>query len=125
MKIKTTVWYWCSIVGFIGLIILIIAWNAWLAPWETQVIPRPIEFAIFLLPLAFLTKGLFGGSTTVHAYASFTALFYVGFGFWYLLTPLEEAYGAAMLFFGILLYLGSFMYARGTMVKVPKNKKSK
>lgn len=125
MKIKTTFWYWMSIIGLIGLILLIIVWNAWLAPWETQVIPRPIEFAIFLLPLAFLTRGLFAGSTKVHAYGSFTALFYVSFGFWYLFTPLEEIYGAAMLFFSFMLYLGSFMYARQTMVKIPKKSRHK
>jgi len=118
--VTTPVWYWLSIVGLIGLIVLIIAWNAWLAPRETQVIPRTIEFVIFLLPLAFLTKGLLGGSTKIHAYASFTAIFYVSFGFWYVFTPLEEIYGAGMLFFGFLLYLGSFMYARQTMTKQTK-----
>lgn len=120
---KAVHWQGLSIIGLIGLVILIIAWNAWLAPWETQVIPRSIEFAIFLLPLAFLAKGVFSGSTSVHAYASFTALFYVFFGFWYILTPLEEIYGAGMLFFGFLLYIGSFMFARKTMVKSPKKKK--
>lgn len=120
MNSKTAFWYYLSLVGLLGLVILIIVWNAWLAPWETQVIPRPIEFAIFLLPLAFLTKGLVAGSTKTHAYASFTSLFYVSFGFWYLFTPLERMYGASMLLFSFMLYLGSFMYARQTMVKIPK-----
>lgn len=120
---KAVYWQGLAIAGLLGLVVLIIVWNAWLAPWETQVIPRPIEFAIFLLPLAFLTKGLINGSNTVHAYASFTSLFYVLFGFWYILTPLEEYYVAGMLFFGFLLYIGSFMYARKTMIKTPKNKK--
>ena len=122
MKIQSRTWQITAIIGLVGLFFLIIIWNAWLAPSETQVLARPIEFAIFLLPLAFLTKGVFAGSTATHAYTSFTSLFYVSFGFWYLFTPLEEIYGAVMLFFSFLMYLGSFMYARQTMVKVPKSK---
>jgi uncharacterized membrane protein len=87
-------------------------------------LPRSIEFAIFLLPLAFLTKGLLAGITSTHAYASFSALFYILFGFWFVLTPSEEIYGAGMLLFGFFLYLGSFMYARLTMTKIPKETSS-
>jgi uncharacterized membrane protein len=113
-------WQWLAIIGLLGLIVLIIVWNGWLS--TPEFLPRPIEFAIFLLPLAFLSKGVLHGVTAVHAYASFTALFYVLFGFWFLFTPSEEPYGAGLLFFGFLLYLGSFMYARLTMVKPEQNK---
>ncbi len=123
MKIQASTWQGIAIIGLFGLIISIIVWNAWLAPSETQVLARPIEFAIFLIPLAFLTRGLFAGSTSVHAYASFASLFYIGFGFWYVFTPLEEVYGAAMLIFSFMLYLGGFMYAKKTMVKPPNKKK--
>ncbi len=111
-------WQWIAIIGLFGLIALIIIWNTWLS--TPEYLPRSIEFAIFLLPLAFLTKGILSGITSVHAYASFTALFYILFGFWFLLTPTEEVYGIGMLGFSFALYLGSFMYARLTMKKVKK-----
>jgi len=113
-------WQWLSMIGLFGLIVLIIVWNTWLS--TPQFLPRSIEFAIFLLPLAFLSKGILHGKTSVHAYASFAALFYLLFGFWFLFTPSEEPYGAGLLFFGFLLYLGSFMYARLTMTKPEKSK---
>jgi len=113
-------WQWMAIIGLLGLVILIIVWNGWLS--TPEYLPRSIEFLIFLPPLAFLSKGILQGKTSVHAYASFTALFYVLFGFWFLLTPTEEPYGIGLLFFSFLLYLGSFMYARLTMVKPEKEK---
>ena len=111
-------WQGLAIIGLLGLVILIIVWNGWLS--TPEYLPRSIEFMIFLPPLALLSRGIFQGKTSVHAYASFIALFYVLFGFWFLLTPSEEPYGAGLLFFGFLLYLGSFMYARLTMVKPEK-----
>lgn len=113
-------WHWMAMTGLFGLMILIIVWNGWLS--TPEFLPRSIEFLILLLPLAFLSKGVLQGKTSVHAYASFTALFYVLLGFWFLFTPAEEPYGIGLLFFGFLLYLGSFMYARLTMVK-PKQQK--
>jgi uncharacterized membrane protein len=112
-------WQWIAIIGLFGLIALIIIWNTWLS--TPEYLPRSIEFAIFLLPLAFLTKGILSGTTSVHAYASFKAIFYILFGFWFLLTPTEEVYGIGMLGFSFALYLGSFMYARLTMKKVKRD----
>jgi len=115
-------WYWLAVVGLMGLIFWILAWNNWLAPKELQVLPLSIELAILLFPLAFLLRGVLNAKVETHAYASFISIFYAFIGFWFAFSPNEAIYGYVLLLFTFCMYLGGFLYAKTVGKPLKKNK---
>lgn len=105
-------WYWLAVIGIMGLIFWILAWNIWLAPKGLQLLPLSVELAILLLPLALLLRGVLNAHVETHAYASFIAIFYAFLGFWFAFSPNEAIYGYIMLLFTFFMYLGGFLYAK-------------
>lgn len=103
-------WRGVTMLGLFGLIGLITLWNGWLAP--IQQVPLWLELFIFILPLALLARGILYGKALSHVHATMVSLIYAILGVWFILTPQEEIYGYAMLFFSILLYTGGFFGAK-------------
>ena len=106
-----SVFWWLTMVGYSGLLLLILLWFGWLSPPE--IVPRSVAIAIMAIPLLLPLRGLLYGRPYTFAWTSFLALFYFIHG-------ITEAYSApevrllAMLeiLFSTMLYTGAMLYAR-------------
>ena len=107
------IWRSLTLVGLLGMILLVVVWNGWLSP--VQKIPRSLEMLILLTPLLFFVRGLLYGRYSAHVKVTFPAILYFILGVWYAFTPQEEIYGYLMTLFSLLLYFGGFLYARAIM----------
>lgn len=107
------IWRSLTLVGLLGMILLIVVWNGWLSP--IQKIPRSLEMIILLTPLLFFVRGVLYGRYSAHVKVTFPAILYFILGVWYAFTPQEEIYGYLMTLLSLLLYLGGFLYARVIM----------
>lgn len=102
---------WATLVGYFGLLILLVAWNAWLSPPDTM----PVALVLLLLvgPLLLPMRGLLHGRRYTHAWTSFLAMFYFILGVgtaW--ADPAERMLGILEVLFSTLLYLGTILYVR-------------
>lgn len=108
---KVTLFWWMSMLGYTGLLLLLVLWFAWISPPE--VLPRSIVLLLMTVPLLIPLRGLLYGRPYTFAWTSFLALFYFIHG-------VSEAWSApdvrllALLeiFFSTLLYTGTMLYAR-------------
>ncbi len=116
------VWRAFTIIGLLGMVLLVVVWNGWLSP--VQNIPRSIEILILLSPLLFFVRGVLYGRYSTHVKVTFPAILYFILGVWYALTPQEEIYGYLMLLFSLMLYFGGFLYARAIMIEDKKSKEA-
>ncbi len=101
---------WATLLGYFGLILLILIWHLWLA--RPDQIPVALVLAVLLIPLAFPMKGLLQGRAYTHAWTSFLALFYFIAGTWNVATQESRGYGTLLVFFSLLLFVGCVFYAR-------------
>ncbi|HEY0635165.1 MAG TPA: DUF2069 domain-containing protein [Gammaproteobacteria bacterium] len=102
-----------ALLGYFGLLILLMVWIIWLRPIDTPRLPTSLSLLLLVGPLMFPLRGLLHGRPYTHAWVSLLALFYLFLGIseaWSdsaqpLLTALE-------IIFSTLLYLGAMFYAR-------------
>lgn len=100
-----------ALIGYFGLFLLVVAWNAWLSP------PTHLPIALVLLvlgtPLLFPLRGLLHGRPYTHAWTSYLALAYFTHGVVQAYAvPTERVLGLLEIFFSLLLFTGAIFYAR-------------
>lgn len=103
-----------TLIGYFGLLVLIVNWFTWLAPPER--VPRSIVLAALALPLMFPLRGIIHARRYTHQWIGFLSLFYfmVGVDVWYNHQELESLLGMIMVILSLALLVGSSMYARYT-----------
>lgn len=104
----TTLWRALAALGILGLAILIVVWNSWIAP--VQVYPRSVEILFFAGPLLFFVRGILHARRYTMVIITMVSFAYVLMGVWYILSEDEKIYGYLLLLFSFLMFLGSLMY---------------
>jgi uncharacterized membrane protein len=103
---------WLTLTGYFGLLILLLAWNTWLAP--PQQLPRTLVLVVLIIPLMFPLRGLLHGKVKTHGWLIFISLFYFTLGIGVAWTiPAERWLGWLEIGFSLLLYIGAVVYIRG------------
>ncbi|MEE9321052.1 MAG: DUF2069 domain-containing protein [Granulosicoccus sp.] len=105
---------WLTLIGFFGLLILILNWFTWVAP-PVQV-PRSLLLIVLAGPLMFPLRGILHARRYTHQWVNFLAMFYfaIGVDVWFNHAGIEKFLGAMMVLFSLILIIGSVMYARYT-----------
>lgn len=111
-----------TLVGYFGLLFLIVNWFTWLAPPER--VPRSLVLACLAIPLLFPLRGIIHARRYTHQWIGFLSMFYfiVGVDVWYHHQATEQLLGMSMVVLSLLLMVGSSMYARYTPTP-PEQKK--
>ena len=111
-----------TLVGYFGLLILILNWFTWLSPPER--VPRSIVLAALTIPLLFPLRGIIHSRRYTHQWIGFLSMLYfiIGVDVWYNHQALEKYLGASMVVLSLILMIGSSMYARYTPTP-PEQKK--
>lgn len=99
-----------TLVGYLGLWILLPAWYLWLAPAATL----PAYFIVFLLaPLVFPFTGLLRGRTYTYKWSLFVVVLYFVHGVGEAWTwPGERAYGLLEVALSLAWFIGAIAYIR-------------
>ncbi len=99
-----------TLIGYYGLLLLLLNWHSWIAP--PAEIPRAAVLIILLLPLLLPMRGLVHGRKRTHEWAHYLALLYFALGVdtaYYHADVRLLAYGqilfSSMLFFGCIYYV--------------------
>jgi len=105
---------WLTLVGYFGLLILILNWFTWLAPPVR--VPRSIILAGLTIPLLFPLRGIIHSRRYTHQWVGFLSMLYfiIGVDVWYNHRALESYLGFGMVVLSLTLMVGSSMYARYT-----------
>ncbi|MFK7859061.1 MAG: DUF2069 domain-containing protein [Granulosicoccus sp.] len=103
-----------TLIGYFGLLVLILNWFTWLAPPVR--VPRSMVLAALAIPLLFPLRGIIHARRYTHQWIGFLSMFYfmVGVDVWYNHQAIEQLLGMSMVVFSLLLMIGSSMYARYT-----------
>jgi uncharacterized membrane protein len=103
-----------TLVGYFGLLLLIVNWFSWLAP--TTQVPRSLVLAGLCIPLLFPLRGIIHARRYTHQWVGFLSMLYfiIGVDVWYYHHALEQFLGMLMVVLSLLLMVGSSMYARYT-----------
>ncbi|PWQ97419.1 DUF2069 domain-containing protein [Leucothrix arctica] len=102
--------YLLSVLSLLGMMILVIVWNGWLA--TEQSVPKSFEIAVFCIPLVLFLRGILNGKRAMHVALMVLAFFYFMAGISFVVTPVERAYGVAMTLLSLGMYLGGYYYAK-------------
>jgi len=105
---------WCTLIGYFGLLALLLSWFTWLAPPVN--IPRVVPIVLLVVPLLFPLRGILHARRYTHQWVTFLSLFYFMMG---VDTSFNHAAGQAWLgyltvVFSIMLFVGSMYFARFT-----------
>ena len=109
---KITMYRWISLVGYFGLLLLIVNWFTWIAPPET--FPRSMVLILLAGPLLIPLRGLLHGRRRTHQWVIFLSLAYFmgGVDVWYNQVGLKSYLGALMTLFAIILFVGCSYYGK-------------
>ncbi|MCB1878161.1 MAG: DUF2069 domain-containing protein [Chromatiales bacterium] len=100
-----------TLAGYFGLLVLLLAWHAWLAP--SALFPRALMLLVFVVPLLLPLRGLLHGRRYTHQWAPFLALPYLIVGITEAFAnPQERALALLEILFSTLLLVGASVYAR-------------
>ena len=105
-----SLWRWLTIVGMLGLIVVIILWNGMFT--TVQYMNPALEMSILIAPLLFFIRGIFHADRDKHVAISLLSFVYFCLGIWFIFAPHEEIYGYLITVLSLCLYLGGFFYAR-------------
>ena len=75
---KTRLCYALTLLGYLGIMVLLIAWYGWLAP--PQVFSAPVVISLLGLPLFLVLRGLLHARPRAVAWSLFLSLFYFTHG---------------------------------------------
>jgi len=105
---------WSTLIGYFGLLALLLSWFTWIAP--PQNVPRGVPIVLLVVPLLFPLRGILHARRYTHQWVTFLSLFYFCVG---IDASFNHAQGQAWLgyltvLFSILLFLGSMIFARLT-----------
>jgi len=103
-----------TLIGFFGLLALIVNWFTWIAPPVR--VPRSLVLAALAVPLLFPLRGIIHARRYTHQWVGFLSMLYfaIGVDVWYNHRDTEQLLGMCMVIFSMLLMIGSSMYARYT-----------
>lgn len=112
-----------TLIGYLGLLLLIVNWFTWLAP--TTRVPRSMVLAGLAIPLLFPLRGILHGRRYTHQWVGFLSMLYfiIGVDVWYHHQALEQFLGMLMVILSLTLMVGSSMYSRYTPTP-PEQRKS-
>jgi uncharacterized membrane protein len=100
-----------ALVGYFGLLTLMVAWAAWISP--SPYFPVSLVVIVTAVPLLFPLRGILHGRPSSHIWASYLSLLYFVHGVGEAAVDPDERWLAAMeIAFSLSLFLGSVMYAR-------------
>jgi len=101
-----------ALTGHGGLVVLLVAWQAWLAP--PVMMPPALALAMLLIPLALAAPGLVRGRAYTHAWVSLLALLYFIVGVDGIAAAVEPRWLPALtVTASVALFTGSVLYVRG------------
>ncbi|HHZ88007.1 MAG TPA: DUF2069 domain-containing protein [Chromatiaceae bacterium] len=98
-----------TLLGYFGLMAILLAWNAWLAP--SQYFPIALALIVLVVPLLFPLRGLLHGKPYTYAWSSFLSPFYFAYGFneaW--INPAERYLAVAVVITSLMMFTGSMFY---------------
>lgn len=100
-----------TLMGYLGIWLLLPLWYAWLAP--SAQLPLALILALLLLPLLFPLKGLITGRPYTYAWSAFLSLFYFTHGVLeaYSLSA-ERLYGLIEIVCSLMWFSGAVAYSR-------------
>lgn len=97
--------------GFVLLVVLLVAWHAWLSPPE--IFATSFALAVLLAPLACAVPGIVRGRSYTHAWVSLLALFYFILAVDGIAAGVEPRWlPAATLTASVALFTGAVVYVR-------------
>ena len=97
--------------GYFGLLILLLAWNTWLAP--SRYFPTALVLIVLVVPLLVPLRGLLHGRVYTHSWVTFLAVFYMTLGIAEAVANPAQRYLAVLeTVFSLMLLLGASWYAR-------------
>lgn len=100
-----------ALAGLLGLFVLILGWNAWVAPPE--VLPRALVLAFLLTPLLLPLRGMLAGDPYTHAWATYLAMPYFVIGVFHAAGPaVESLYGWLVIVLSLCWLIGAAFYPR-------------
>lgn len=103
-----------ALVGYFGLMLVLMNWFLWIAP-PTQV-PRSLLLIALVIPLLFPLRGLVHGNRYTYQWACFLSMFYfiIGVDVWFNRVGTEALMGALTVLFSILFCIGTMYYSKFT-----------
>lgn len=100
-----------TLVGYFGLLVLILAWNTWLSP--PSVLPVALVLIMFAGPLLLPLRGLLHGKLYTYKWVNFLAMFYFVHGVVEAYSnPPERLLAILEVIFSVVFFLGSVFYTR-------------
>ena len=106
-------WRWTTLVGYFGLLFLLLGWFSWYSPPEE--IPRSLVLIMVVVPLLFPLRGLLAGKRRTHQWSNFLALPYFAMGVDYAYNSATEAHlGGLVIALSLMFWSGCVMYSRYT-----------
>lgn len=108
-----------TLVGYLGLLALILNWFIWISPPER--VPRAFPIIALAVPLLFPLRGLLHGRRYTHQWTSFLTMVYfaIGVDAWANAAAGAAWLGMAMVALSLLLFVGTVVYARYTPSGTP------
>ena len=104
-------YYWLALLGYFGLLGLLVTWNAYLV--QPTIFPVSVVLLFYVGPLLIPLRGLLHGKLYTHAWIHFMALFYFTVGVMIAASNVAERhYAIAQIIFSIILFVGSMMFVR-------------
>lgn len=112
MNLKNTIlWRNIALTAYLGLFVLIIVWNIFIAPPEKY--PRALILIVLLIPLLFPLRGMLHGRRYTYAWSSMLSLLYFILGVADAYSdPVDRVYGLLMMALGIGWFGGAILYVR-------------
>jgi len=103
-----------TLVGYFGLLLVILNWFTWIAPPLTM--PRAFPIIALAVPLLFPLRGLLHGRRYTHQWVNFLSMLYfmLGVDAWLNAAAGTAWLGALTVLFSLLLFGGTATYARYT-----------
>lgn len=100
-----------TLVGYFGLLLLLMLWPTWLSPPER--LPVALVLLLLVTPLLFPLRGLLAGKVYTHAWTGFLALGYFIIGSVEAYAePAARMVALGTVAFTLLLFAGSQLYVR-------------
>ena len=102
---------WSTLIGYFGLLGLLLNWHTWMSPPET--VPRVFLIVALVVPLLFPMRGLLHERAYTHAWTSFLSLGYFALGIDVVYTvEVDRVLGGLQIVFSVLLFVGCIYFPR-------------
>jgi len=118
--VKLLLAHWLTLGGHLGLLILNLAWHAWLAP--SVYFPVSLVVMVTAAPLLLPLPGLLQGRPRSHLWAAFLSLLYFTHGVGEAVANPEQRWlGIAEIALSLILFFAATLYARWTAAAAPRD----